>query len=90
MSLNPSRRWSTHVSATRGLQDASLSGFSDLSYLITPVWRLHLLGTYQNSQVSVTAMLRIAIARMIGNQEASIIWSQSIHRLQFEFSAMRF
>ncbi len=90
ISLSPSRRFTTHLSVTRGISDGSTSAFGDVSFTLTSVWRLHLLDTYQEFSGFGYADAEIALARMIGSQEASIIWSQAIHRFRFEFSAMRF
>ena len=90
ISLSPSRRFSTHLSATRGIGDGNTSAFGDLSYAVNPLWRIHLLGTYQMFTGLSYSDAELALARKIGNQEASLVWSQAIHRFRFQFLAMSF
>ena len=90
LSLSPSRRWGSHFYLTYGLGDANTSAFGDFNYTILPTWRLHLLGTYQKSGGYAYSDAEFALAKAIGNQEARLIWSQSLKRFRMEFSALSF
>jgi len=90
LNIHPSRKWSAYLYGTRGLTDGNLSAFGQLSYTFLPTWRVDLLGTYQKFGSYTYPDAEIALAKAIGKQEMSIIWSQSQKRFRVEFSALKF
>ena len=89
-SLTPSQKWQAYFNATYGLGDQSISAFGELSYLLMPTWRLHLLSNMQRYTGWDYSDVEIAIAKALGGHEAMLIWSQSQRRFRMEFSAARF
>lgn len=90
LSLSPSAKWSAYAYATAGITDHSLSAFGSLSYQMAPTWRLGVLGTYQKFGTYSYPGAEFALAKGIGKQEMSLIWSSSLRRFRVEFSALRF
>lgn len=88
--LAPSKKIITHLNMTYGLSDKSTSMFSDIGYQFIPTWNIYLMGTYQRFGGYGYGDIEVALAKMLGRQEARVIWSQSQKRFRFEFSAMRF
>lgn len=94
--LRPSQRWSSNLNLTYGLDDGSASAFGDFGYSILPTWRLSLQGTYQKFAASEYTLdtnysdFEIALAKVLGRQEARLIWSQSRKRFRVEYSALSF
>lgn len=90
LSLTPSPRLRTYVYATHGLSDGSTSAFAEASYTFGPLWRLHLLGTWQLFEGFRYTDAEVAVARAVGKQEARLIWSRSRNKFRVEFSALSF
>lgn len=88
--LNPNAKWSAFANATVGLTDRNLSAFGSVSYQFQPTLRFEVLGTYQKFGTYNYPDMQFAVAKSIGRQEFSLIWSTAEHRPRFEFSPLHF
>lgn len=88
--MSPSQAWNSHVYATYGLDDGSVSAFGDFGYTFAQIWRASIQGTYQKLPLFDYTDTEVALARAMGKQEVRIIWSQSRKRFRVEFSALSF
>lgn len=88
--LMPNAKWNAYFNATKGLSDGTLSAFGSISYQFAPTMRLDVLGTYQKYGAYSYPDTQFALAKAIGKQEFSLIWSTSAQRFRFEFSPLRF
>lgn len=90
ISLNPLKQIISHFYLTYGLTARSTSAFGDMSYKFLPTWRLHLLANYQKFSGYSYFDAEYALGKVIGSQEARLIWSQSLQRFRVEFSALTY
>lgn len=90
LSLSPTDKWRAFLHSTMGIGDNSASAFGEFSYAFMPGWGIHLLGTYQKFDSYKYSDMEIALAKVIGKQEARLVWSQSRKRVRMEFSALTF
>lgn len=88
--LMPNAKWSAYANATKGLTDGTLSAFGSVSYQVAPSMRLDVLGTYQKFGTYSYPDVQFALAKAIGKQEFSLIWSTSAQNVRFEFSPLGF
>lgn len=88
--VNPGAKWSAYANATKGLTDGTLSAFGSLSYQLAPTWRLDTLATYQKFGSYSYPDAQFALAKAIGRNDFSLIWSTSERRFRFEFSPLSF
>ncbi len=85
--LNPNQKWSAFANATMSLSENTFNTFASIDYLLAPTWRLQVLGNYWTG---ATPDNQFALAKAIGRQEFSLIWSTAEQRMRFEFSPLRY
>ena len=90
LNIRPTRKWSASVYSVYGLNDHSISAFGDTSYELRPTWRLGFRSTYQKFHYANLSDFEIALAKVLGRQEARLTWSQSLKRFRFEFATASF
>ncbi len=90
VSLYPGSKWSAFANATMGLTDRNLNAFGSLSYQLAPTWRMDVLGSYYRYPGANQTDIQLALAKAIGKQEFSLMWSTLERRLRFEFSPLRY
>lgn len=90
LNLSGAGKWTMYAYATKDLTEDSLSAFGSLHYVIAPSWSFGVLGTYQKFYDYSYPEAELALTRMIGRQDVSLIWSSSRKRLRLEFSAFSF
>jgi hypothetical protein len=95
---SPSQRWRAHLFSTYMLDADSSSTRADVSYRITPSWRLSVYQQFQSSTYQTLngvvsnnfSDTEIALGRRIREHEVSLLWSKFEHRFQLGFDAARF
>ncbi len=86
----PSNRWQANINGTYTLDKVNTSSFADISYKLTPSWRLSLIETLQRFDESSYSETEIALGKSISGHEAAVVWSKSKKKFRVEFSAARF
>ncbi|MGV3721818.1 MAG: invasin domain 3-containing protein [Actinomycetota bacterium] len=76
--------------ANMALDAESRNSLLQASYQLTPVWRLDFLHTLFSMGQFGNSEMQLGVARVIGNRELAVYWSQRESRFIVQFGASRF
>jgi len=85
-----SDKWQTGFYAVKGLDYHSMNLFADLSYRVTPLWRLGVRSTFNEFGNQSYNDLEFGLGRKIGTREILAVWSKSQHRIMFQLGSSSF
>ncbi|HEY3298716.1 MAG TPA: Ig-like domain-containing protein [Armatimonadota bacterium] len=78
------------VYAIRGLDYSTLNFFGDLSYRVTPSWRVGFRSTLNDFGSISYKDMELSLGRKIGSRELIALWSESQHRIMLEMGTGSF
>lgn len=88
--LSDGEKWLASMYAFKGLDYNAMNLFGNLSYRVSPMWRVGLNSTISTYGKSSYNDMELELGHMLGNRELIAVWRQSEKKIMFELGSGSF